>query len=139
MLIQASNFDIIYNSSYIEYVRRRKNPLYSIWGDNCPVKPYRRFFPKTDFDINIYPDFIETSSNKLILRPTNYGYDRSGIVISTTPDINMFYNFTNSSSENINSLYPLFYGYPSDGIGIISPDINMNPITFSQDFNPINI
>lgn len=140
MLIRASEYDLAYGSIYIGFVNRKKDAMYSFWGDDIPVIPNPSYFPKTDNDIKM-SSWMETTSNHLALEPNGYGYKIGNLSICQTPSINMAYDLDLTNVNNLDNIKPVGYGYYSDNLDtVILSDLTIpNVNLFVQDSNPINI
>ena len=127
MLVQATDVDIAYGSSYIGFVNKKKNALYSFWGNDIPVTPNPTYFPKTKYNFTI--SYEVQPYNSLHLDYGGHGYSTGGLNVDSMSDI---VNISYSTFNNI-GLNPFGYGYYCGGITCPTGNIDINIPTYTFD------
>ena len=139
MLIQGTDYNIFYNTNRIEFVNRKKNAMYSMWGDDIPTYPKPKFFPETKENFQML-SWMKTTSNPIVLKSDGYGYHCGNLSIKSTDTLPLAYKLDSTRIDNLNDIKSFGYGYHSSKLNIIaSSDTVMNNVSLSDnDFNPIN-
>lgn len=128
MLVQATNVDIAYGSFYIGFVNRKKNAMYSFWGDDIPVTPNPTYFPKTKYDFSM--SYEVQPFDSLHLDSGGHGYSSGGLVVGPMSNSTLVFNYSNFNNAELS---PFGYGYYCGGITCPTGNININIPTYTFD------